>query len=231
MKSPRSSRAIPVLDSRSESQTHALASLLVDGVGPERLVFEGQRNHNVLRESPRVRSRLCDDVMKTTASGRSEYRLTVDANPTHVPQMVSWLIRCSPWTLPDTHRMRLRGALHELLINAVEHGNLEISYRDKQRALAEGCYKQLLAWRFVRAEGKRRWVTIHVLCDITAKRLAYCIIDKGKGFPWRDVFSQSRGCGYSEHGNGRGIILARSFFPSLSYNEQGNAVTIMVSLH
>jgi len=34
----------------------------------------------------------------------------------------------------------------------------------------------------------------------------------------------------SEDANGRGIFLARSFFPDLRYNEAGNEVTVRVPL-
>lgn len=160
------------------------------------------------------------------ASGRSEYRLTIDANPANVPQVICWLITRSAWIVPTHQRIRMRGVLHELLINAVEHGNLEISRREKQEALAEGGYEQLLAQRLAQPELKDRLVTIHVLCDTEAERLVYRIVDEGQGFAWRDVFRRSQRDRYSEDANGRGIFLVRSFFPSLTYNDQGNEVTI-----
>jgi len=169
-------------------------------------------------------------VVERVTSGRSEYGLTMDPNPAYIPQVVTWLIARSAWTVSDIQRLRIRGGLYELIKNAVEHGNLEISQREKQEALAEGGYERLLAHRIVQPELRNRRVIIHVLCDTEAERLEYRIVDEGQGFPWRDVLRRSQHDGYSAGVNGRGIFLARSFFPSLAYNDEGNEVTFSVSL-
>lgn len=162
---------------------------------------------------------------------RSEYRLTVDSDPAHIPGVISWLIKTTASTLPPIRRLHLRGALQELLFNAVEHGNLEIQYQEKQKALMEGRYEQLLAHRLAQARLRDRRVIMHVLYDKDANSLLYRIIDEGKGFKWRSLLARSQEVCKSEDTNGRGMFLARSFFPCLTYNEQGNEVTITVPLN
>lgn len=161
---------------------------------------------------------------------RSEYRLTVDSDPAHIPGVISWLIKTTASTLPPIRRLHLRGALQELLFNAVEHGNLEIQYQEKQKALMEGRYEQLLAHRLAQARLRDRRVIMHVLYDKDANSLMYRIIDEGKGFKWRSLLARFQEVCKSEDTNGRGMFLARSFFPCLTYNEQGNEVTITVPL-
>jgi CheY-like chemotaxis protein len=178
----------------------------------------------------RARNLLPGDLADIPGLCRSEYRLTVDSDPTHIPGVISWLIKTTASTLPAIRRLHLRGALQELLFNAVEHGNLEIVYQEKQEALAEGRYEQLLARRLAQTRLRDRRVIIHVLHDRDANSLVYRITDEGKGFKWRSLMMRSQEVCESKDVNGRGIFLARSFFPCLAYNEQGNEVTITVPL-
>jgi two-component system, cell cycle response regulator len=178
----------------------------------------------------RARNLLPGDLADIPGLCRSEYRLTVDSDPTHIPGVISWLIKTTASTLPSIRRLHLRGALQELLFNAVEHGNLEIQYQEKQKALMDGRYEQLLAHRLAQARLRDRRVIMHVLHDKDANSLVYRILDEGKGFKWRSLLTRSQEVCRSEDANGRGIFLARSFFPCLMYNEQGNEVTITVPL-
>jgi two-component system, cell cycle response regulator len=178
----------------------------------------------------RARDLLPGDLVDIPGLCRADYRLTVDSDPTHIPAIISWLIKTTASTLPPIRRLHLRGALQELLFNAIEHGNLEIVYRDKQEALAEGRYEQLLVRRLTHARLRDRRVLIHVAHDKEANSLVYGITDEGKGFKWQSLLARSHEACESEDVNGRGIFLARSFFPSLAYNERGNEVTLTVPL-
>ncbi len=179
----------------------------------------------------RARNLLPGDLAEVPGLCRSEYRLTIDSDPAHIPGMISWLIKTTASTLPPIRRLHLRGALQELLFNAVEHGNLEIVCQEKQEALVEGRYEQLLARRLAQARLRDRRAIIHVLHDKDANSLMYRITDEGKGFKWRSLLTRSQEICESEDANGRGIFLARSFFPCLAYNERGNEVTITVPLN
>lgn len=178
----------------------------------------------------RARNLLPADLTDIPGLCRSEYRLTVNSDPIHIPGVISWLVKTTASTLSPIRRLHLRGALQELLFNAIEHGNLEIHYKEKQQALAEGQYEQLLAHRIAHARLKDRCVIIHVLHDERSNNLVYRITDEGRGFKWRSLLTRSQEVGESEDVNGRGIFLARSFFPCLAYNERGNEVTITVAL-
>ena len=178
----------------------------------------------------RARQLLPGDLADIPGLCQADYHLTVDSDPTHIPAIISWLMKTTASTLLPIRRLHLRGALQELLFNAVEHGNLEIVYQEKQEALAEDRYEQLLACRLAQARLKDRRVRIHVVHDKEANSLVYRISDEGKGFKWRSLLSRSQEVCGSEDVNGRGIFLARSFFSSLAYNDRGNEVTLTVSL-
>jgi two-component system, cell cycle response regulator len=178
----------------------------------------------------RARSLLPGDLAELPGLCRSEYRLTIDSDPNHIPGIISWLIKTTASTLSSVQRLHLQGALQELLFNAIEHGNLEISYQEKQEALRDGRYEQLLAMRLAKARLRDRRVTIEVFHDTSADNVMYRMTDEGKGFKWRSLLKRSQDVCESEDANGRGIFLARSFFPALAYNERGNEVTITVAL-
>lgn len=209
---------------------------------PERMIVQALRSgaadylHKPVTEGElayalqRARNLLPADLTDIPGLCRSEYRLTINSDPTHIPGVISWLVKTTASTLPPIRRLHLRGTLQELLFNAIEHGNLEIHYKEKQQALAEGQYEQLLAHRIAHARLKDRCVIIHVLHDKEGNNLVYRITDEGRGFKWRKLLTRSQEAGESEDVNGRGIFLARSFFPCLAYNERGNEVTITVSL-
>lgn len=178
----------------------------------------------------RARGLLPGDPSNLPGLCRSEYHLTVDSDPAHIPGITSWLIKTTASMLSPIRRLHLQGALQELLFNAIEHGNLEIFYQEKQEALAAGQYEQLLAQRLDQTRLKDRRVTIHTLYDKDGNSLRYRITDEGKGFKWRTLLARSQDMCGSEDVNGRGIFLTRSFFPSLTYNDCGNEVTITVPL-
>lgn len=189
-------------------------------IGVEELAYALQRARNIMPA----------DLAETPGVLRSEYQLTTDSNPSHIPGIVSWLIKTTASTLPETQRLHLRGTLQELLFNAMEHGNLEISYQEKERALAEDRYEKLIEQRLTQPRLKDRLVAIHVVLDKHEHTLRYRIADAGKGFKWKNFLSRSQDPCRSEDANGRGIFLAQSFFPDITYNDRGNEVTITVLL-
>ena len=188
------------------------------------------REEELIQAIQRARSLFPGDPADLPGLCRSEYQLTVDSDPAHIPGIISWLIKTTASVLPPIRRLQLQGALQELLFNAIEHGNLEIFYQEKQEALAAGEYERLLAQRLRQGRLKDRRVTIHTLYDKDGNSLTYRITDEGKGFKWRTLLTRSQEMCGLEDVNGRGIFLTRSFFPTLAYNECGNEVTITVPL-
>lgn len=178
----------------------------------------------------RARHLLPGNLADLSGVRRSEHRLIVDSDPAHVPGVISWLMKTTASMLPEMQRLQLRGALQELMINAVEHGNLEITYKEKEQALAKGGYEALLAERLGQSRLKNRRVTIHVFYAKEARSLLYRITDEGAGFQWRGLLDEPQEIYSIDARSGRGIFLARSLFPGLTYNDQGNEVTFTVPL-
>ncbi|MCC2643580.1 MAG: putative Response regulator with ATPase domain [Nitrospira sp.] len=159
-----------------------------------------------------------------------EYRQVIGNDPLHVESCVSWLIQGTAMTLPETQRLHLRATLIELLVNAVEHGSLEIFYQEKHEALAKGQFEALIAQRRADPRFAKRRVIVRACYDKHARLLRYAIQDEGRGFAWKPVLTGADEPCESHDANGRGVFLAKAFFPNLTYNEQGNEVMFSVPL-
>lgn len=115
--------------------------------------------------------------------------------------------------------------LSELLVNAVEHGNLGLSYAEKKRLRLENSWEEEMERRQSLPEYRERSVLVRVarLPD----HLEFTIIDQGEGFDWQRYldFDPER----ATDPNGRGIAMARLMsFASLQYGGCGNTVVATV---
>jgi hypothetical protein len=116
--------------------------------------------------------------------------------------------------------------MHELLTNAIEHGNCEISYDEKTQLLENGGdIQELIRERCTKPEISDRRVLFEY--TITGKSSRFSIEDRGTGFNWRDIPDprNPENCLLS---HGRGILMARAFTKSLSFNDAGNRVEFEV---
>lgn len=109
----------------------------------------------------------------------------------------------------------------ELLINAVEHGNLGIMFEDKTKLLAENAWHHEIERRLKSSEYAHRKVIVYF--ERTAKSIKISIRDEGQGFNWHDFDTIDPRRFLASHG--RGIMMARSVsFDTVSYNDEGNCV-------
>ena len=157
-----------------------------------------------------------------------EYRLVIGTDPANVEACVSWLIAETAMMLPEIQRLHLRATLIELIVNAVEHGSLEIFYDEKHEALGSDRYDSLIAQRRRDPRFVNRRVIVHVCHDKAARSTRYTITDEGTGFKWDGFLTRSDEPCDSRDANGRGVFLAKAFFPDLTYNERGTEVTFSV---
>jgi len=161
---------------------------------------------------------------------RLEYVLVMGPNPSYVESTVTWLIQGTAMGLMEARQLHLRAALQELVMNAVEHGCLELRYHDKIEAMAKDQYDELIQRRRQDARFRDRRVTIRAIYDKRQQVLTYQIADEGKGFNWKSrVGSRYDACPTGD-ASGRGVFLAQSFFPDIAYNDRGNEVMLTVPL-
>ncbi len=113
----------------------------------------------------------------------------------------------------------MRMGLHELIVNAIEHGNLELDSELKQRHN----YLDILKRRAAEPIFCDRQVTIEAI--VVADSFTCVIGDQGPGFDWRSLPDPTNPENiFKPHG--RGVIMAGNFFDEFIYNETGNRVTV-----
>lgn len=126
-----------------------------------------------------------------------------------------------------TGRFRVGAGLKEALHNAIYRGNLEISFKqmqDTRVSLLEGKGEDLVKSRRSASPYKGRKVSVHIEIDQTCARIV--VGDQGPGFEPASVPAAGQP-GSLDPDSGRGLVLMRSFFDEVTYNREGNEVTLV----
>jgi CheY-like chemotaxis protein len=122
----------------------------------------------------------------------------------------------------------LLGHIFEFLVNAHEHGNLGMTESDKGLLLGEGKYHKYLKDKEVDCNAK---ITLEI--SVVGNVVAVSISDEGKGFDFekymrmtdKDVLERI------SLPNGRGIIMAKTYFDSIKYVNNGSTIRITKSFN
>jgi len=114
-----------------------------------------------------------------------------------------------------------------LLLNAVEHGNLGITYAEKTKLVLEGRLFEEIERRLAQAENQDKWAYLSFEAGKDALRVR--IKDQGNGFDWRPYLEISPE--RATHPHGRGIATSRLMsFSAVDYVGCGNEVLCTVAL-
>jgi DNA-binding response OmpR family regulator len=117
--------------------------------------------------------------------------------------------------------------LHELMLNAVEHGNLGIGYEGKTKLLRSGTWHQEVERRLNLPENRNKFAFLTF--EATEDAIVICIKDQGRGFDWHRYLDFAPGRVADPHG--RGIAACRALsFPNLEYLGDGNEARCTVPL-
>ena len=116
---------------------------------------------------------------------------------------------------------RLQMGLWEIMINAVEHGNLAISYAEKSQLVDKGLWDLEVAHRLSSPELSHRFATVE--CEPKDDWLIFKVRDQGTGFDRQPYMEISKARAVDLHG--RGIALAASLcFEKIEFQGDGNEV-------
>lgn len=130
------------------------------------------------------------------------------------------LARALAMLCPEPQRAVL--ALQELLINAVEHGNLGITYTEKTALVLDGQWHKEIERRLRDPVLGGRWVTVDI--EQSQVSIDVTIRDEGGGFDWNEYWEPSPDRAFDP--NGRGIAMARlGGADYINYLGNGNTVT------
>lgn len=117
--------------------------------------------------------------------------------------------------------------LSDLMVNAVEHGNLGVTYQEKSLLKWEGDWEAEIRRRLALPQFCERFATVRI--DRNADSVVFTITDQGDGFEWQKFLSFDPDRAFDP--NGRGIAMAKMMsFSALDYEGRGNIVVARVNL-
>jgi len=127
--------------------------------------------------------------------------------------------------LNDKNQMfSVRLSIYEMLINAYEHGNLEIDFDEKKNLLEEDInYLEYLRERALNEPyaSRKIWVSY----SYTKGKITFRIKDEGSGFDY-EKYKDGKMARQVTAIHGRGILITSVNMDKMSYNAIGNEVTL-----
>jgi CheY-like chemotaxis protein/anti-sigma regulatory factor (Ser/Thr protein kinase) len=176
-----------------------------------------------------------EEVQRLSVAERSQQRLmecvkrmesefVLDNDPALIPAFIGHVcenlrrLKCCS----ENERLRVSVALSEALLNAMYHGNLEVS--SELREEDEKGYRKLLDDR----RGKSPYVSrrVHIVAHESPAEARYVIRDEGPGFdPTR--LADPTDPANLEKVSGRGLLLIRTFMDEVRHNDKGNELILI----
>jgi CheY-like chemotaxis protein/anti-sigma regulatory factor (Ser/Thr protein kinase) len=137
-----------------------------------------------------------------------------------VAHLRSYLVRLG--LCDETAMTRVCIALEEALLNAIFHGNLELSSDLRQDG--EEAYYRLAEER----RGVTPFRDRQVFCNVRLSRAEFSVTirDEGPGFDPRTLPDPTDPANLGRIG-GRGLLLIRTFMDSVTHNRSGNEITLV----
>jgi YesN/AraC family two-component response regulator len=213
--------------------------VIMTGYGSEELVIEALRSgasnyikkpisldelFNILdgillKRERRKKSEIIKDVVVY-----EHKKLVINNDITQIWGVINQLLFNVPEKTGEAMLEGMRLGLYEIILNAIEHGNLGISYEEKSEAIQNNSYLELLESRSNDLVRKQKRIFID--CTTDHSGLSVEIRDQGKGFDLHEyggLDSQEE----MLRAHGRGIFLASLYFDKLEYAEPGNTVVLL----
>ena len=169
-----------------------------------------------------TRRQVRDRLTQFIVSKELEFRLTNDRELISAVVAELQEVGQSSGAFDDHQLTRIGVALEESLLNAMIHGNLEVS--SELRARDDDAYEQMVLIRQnSEPYGSRQ---IQVSCKFTPAEVRFMIVDEGPGFDL-DSIPDPRDPQNFLKPSGRGLLLIRSFMDDVYHNSAGNSITLV----
>jgi CheY-like chemotaxis protein len=213
-----------VIVSANHDEQTAEAALRLGAVNFVHKPFDKEEIGFVVR---RLRAAMDEDADVAPVADLLQERRTVLAlgnEPALVAKVVAFLGRELRAHYPAHHvpATEVKLALYEAIANAIEHGNLEIGFDEKTRAVStpEGM-AGLIERR--RGEAPYRDRRVRIEASYAPSEVTYRVRDGGPGFARAQI--ESRPFDLTAL-HGRGLLLIRHYMPNVAWNAEGNEITM-----
>lgn len=213
-------------------------SILMTGQGSEELAVEalkaGASHYVPKRNLSHDLVRTCESVLALANSERRQRALAAHWLGTecsfclpncieHIPDVIAYLQRCTLGEENSRADHQMSVVLHEALVNAIHHGNLELDSELRNRE--DGLYYKLAAQRATEEPYKLRRVHVSVSVDQNERR--FVIRDEGAGFDPETPKYDPEDPEQLLRTHGRGLFLIRTFMDEVSFNSEGNEIRLV----
>jgi CheY-like chemotaxis protein len=216
---------VPVILCTSKGSEQTAVEALRRGAAsyvPKRLLASDLREtvDSVLSSSAQQRCR--SEVMESMVRSESTFEIKNDRRL--FSPLISYLQEClaNLGALDEADRTRVGVALEEALVNAAEHGNLELD--SALRASDRQAYLELADQRRSREPYCRR--RVYVEADLSRQRARFVVRDEGAGFD-PGTLPDPRDPENLLKVSGRGVLIMKTFMDEVSFNSEGNEVTLV----
>ncbi|HVK19329.1 MAG TPA: response regulator [Fimbriiglobus sp.] len=217
-----------------------LPVILTTGAGSEELAVQALRagaasyipKPNLAREA----GPLLEEVLTVADSQRKhalflgrmtrvEHSFALESDPDLVPEVVGHVeaLMRQMELFDPSDRVRIGVGVHEATVNAMVHGNLEVGSDLKGGDWQ--AYHALIRERSKQEPYSNRRVWVTVRADRTP-RLELVVRDEGAGFDPRALPDPTDPLNW-EKASGRGLLLIRTFFDTVTHNTTGNEITMI----
>jgi DNA-binding response OmpR family regulator len=215
-------RAFVILISGHGSEEILLQALRGGAINFFRKPFQVEEVVEVLQQVLRHRETIVFPELDTPTLREEEKRFAFTPPGPNILPLINQIVLNARPLFSDADIINIRIGIEEMLNNAIEHGCLGIGFDEKNTALHDGVFEELVRKKTAELAGQPRQVLVS--SRLTGSTLEVVIRDEGKGFDWQGLRLPAQE--NLLHLNGRGIFLTRIFFDAVEYNERGNEVTL-----
>lgn len=177
---------------------------------------------NAASEAARARLELKDNIRKSIDSYEAKHGNYYEIHSFEDVQALSSVL-ASYFPHPQNAAI----VLYELMLNALEHGNLGIGYETKKRLISNNVWREEIARRLELPENAHK--KVEVALEKNDENVSVVIKDEGQGFNWKkwEDFDPIR----MTDANGRGIAKAHIMgFDAIEYQDSGNCVRCICAI-
>jgi len=156
---------------------------------------------------------------------RTELHFRISTNESLVPRLISRMEQAAVELrfCDEMQWMQIAMALDEAIVNAIFHGNLEVS--TDLRQIDDGKpFFDLVQARKTLSPYRERQVDISMIA--TPSEATFVIRDEGNGFDINSIPDPTDPANLEKAG-GRGLLLIHSFMDEVRHNVKGNEITIV----
>ena len=152
------------------------------------------------------------------------FEFLLDNDRKHIPALVNYLqgLLSGLRMFPRYEERRIGIAVQEAIINAMVHGNLEVSSVSREGDYPD--YERLIEERLAIPEFSGRRVRLSG--EFGTRRVQFTIRDEGPGFDPQTVPNPTDPH-HLMKSSGRGLLMMRHFMDEVVYNAEGNEVRLL----